>query len=395
MMSDASRSGSRSPPSPRERLWQATLRLISLGVDKTSDRVLQRKIVLANAYAFVALLMSLISTLGYLPSVVDGLSASGRWISAATPLFLCVWWLNARGHALAARLAVFAVSALVLLGSIAAGQGSLLMSHAGFILLTLVAAALFRLSEWRLSGAVMLANFAAFYVIDTVGWPAAPSIAALPPAVIERLQVAKIGINVFILMAVMLSAEFAMHDHVRLLAAQGRRDPLTGLRNRRRFMELLRSALAARARTDVQLAVALIDVDHFKAINDRLGHEAGDQVLVHLAQRLQTLVGEGDVLARLGGEEFVVLMRVRDAAEALVAAERLRQGVAADHLEALGLPGMTISVGLSVHAPGMSLTRLLRNADRAMYQAKQGGRNRVVLDREQGLPLPQAAGQTA
>jgi diguanylate cyclase (GGDEF)-like protein len=168
----------------------------------------------------------------------------------------------------------------------------------------------------------------------------------------------------------------------RLLAAlhgQANTDPRTGLANSRAFDLALEGALAARS-IDESLSVLMIDVDQFKAFNDRHGHPAGDEALRAFGGVLRSCMREGDVAARYGGEEFAVLLRGVDASVASVVAERIRARTEAT-IVALG-PGttdrITVSIGMS-HAPEQGLDRvtLLRLADEALYQAKAAGRNRV------------------
>jgi diguanylate cyclase (GGDEF)-like protein len=123
----------------------------------------------------------------------------------------------------------------------------------------------------------------------------------------------------------------------------------------------------------------MIDVDHFKAVNDRHGHHAGDLVLRALADRLREVLRQADVVARLGGEEFAALMPETDMPAALLAAERVRQICQAigPQLEGFADMGVSVSIGVAQWRPGETLDHLLERADAALYRAKRGGRNRV------------------
>jgi two-component system cell cycle response regulator len=169
------------------------------------------------------------------------------------------------------------------------------------------------------------------------------------------------------------------------LAEGALQDPLTGLYNRRHFEERLGSELAAAQRHARPVSLLMVDVDHFKTINDQHGHLAGDEALKMVAFVLRGAVRKEDVLARYGGEEFVVVARetAGDGAQAL--AERIRRAVEKSrctwHGQDLGVTvsiGLTVSVGLAQFVPGRSERELIEAADRALYLAKQGGRNRVV-----------------
>jgi diguanylate cyclase (GGDEF)-like protein len=153
-------------------------------------------------------------------------------------------------------------------------------------------------------------------------------------------------------------------------AADASRDPLTGLSNRRGFDEALGELMADADRTGEPLAAALLDLDHFKAINDTSGHEAGDRMLSRVAEAWRRELPAGAVLARHGGDEFsLVLPRTTgDAALALV-----RQ-VCHRH------PDLTLSCGVAAHHHGETASQLMRRADRALYEAKAAGRGRAALD---------------
>jgi diguanylate cyclase (GGDEF)-like protein len=163
-------------------------------------------------------------------------------------------------------------------------------------------------------------------------------------------------------------------------------DALTGVKNRRVFDEQLERLWQLAAGQECGIAVLIVDVDHFKAYNDRYGHQAGDRALRQVAQVLQKIVARPqDLLARYGGEEFAALLYDIDPAESEKLAQRMRKavaGLALEHRDS-GARVVTISVGVGIVEP--SLERRARGAvqlaDEALYQAKTRGRNRVeVLD---------------
>lgn len=159
-------------------------------------------------------------------------------------------------------------------------------------------------------------------------------------------------------------------------------DSLTGVSNRR-FLDNHLDTLFERARVRSQsLSLLVADIDHFKAINDRYGHEAGDGVLREFARRLRECIRHVDLVCRYGGEEFVVVMPDTDPETAAIVAERLRSQVAGAPFEIPGNPAgktVTVSVGIAtMKADDVSAAELLGRADRALYGAKKAGRNRVV-----------------
>lgn len=153
-------------------------------------------------------------------------------------------------------------------------------------------------------------------------------------------------------------------------------DPLTGIMNRRRFFERAGKQYAEQA--GQPLAVLVLDLDEFKAINDRHGHSAGDVVLQEFAQRCSEVVGEDGLFARFGGEEFVVLMPDTPARSAIGAAEAIRGAIDCRGFE---IPGgtlqVTVSGGLAYRSGGEDLSQTISKADEALYAAKHAGRNRI------------------
>ncbi len=169
--------------------------------------------------------------------------------------------------------------------------------------------------------------------------------------------------------------------HEAELMAQARRDPLTDLPNRRQFDELVDAALARVERTGARLALLYLDLDRFKLVNDSFGHSVGDSLLVQAADRLCVAVRSGDVVARLSGDEFVILCEpIDDEGEALSMADRIVAAFREPFLVGTGTIYSTASVGVVISRPDASdRPGLLRDADAAMYSAKAAGRNRAAL----------------
>ncbi|SFP90477.1 diguanylate cyclase (GGDEF) domain-containing protein [Nitrosomonas cryotolerans] len=166
-------------------------------------------------------------------------------------------------------------------------------------------------------------------------------------------------------------------NHQKLASTDG----LTGVMNRRSLEEESIRLLARCSRTDEVLSVMMIDVDHFKSINDRYGHQAGDEVLKRLAVVAQQSIRSNDYLARYGGEEFCILLPTTLEKDAWKLADRLRQSFAAMSIEFDGeVLCSTISIGIAdtKHA-GLEFASLIVAADKAMYRAKHDGRNRVIM----------------
>jgi diguanylate cyclase (GGDEF)-like protein len=157
-------------------------------------------------------------------------------------------------------------------------------------------------------------------------------------------------------------------------------DGMTGVYNRRHFLTLADREWERARRHGRPLAFLMIDIDCFKSINDSFGHQAGDEMIVHLANLARDCKRDCDVLARIGGEEFALLLPETDLAQAQVVAERLRREVAANALVVASQPiPATVSIGVATSAPTMTeVSDLMKAADRALYDAKHAGRNQVI-----------------
>jgi diguanylate cyclase (GGDEF)-like protein len=167
-------------------------------------------------------------------------------------------------------------------------------------------------------------------------------------------------------------------DSQREVAASASTDPLTGLPNRRYFDEFS-ALLARRRRAGDALAVLMIDIDKFKGLNDAYGHPTGDRVLRSVADAITSAVRDQDVPARIGGEEFAVLLRNPGPAVAVEVGERVRQAVRDLNLAAIGVPGVSVSVGVANAANADEpIASLVDRADRALLRAKRAGRDRVI-----------------
>ena len=166
-------------------------------------------------------------------------------------------------------------------------------------------------------------------------------------------------------------------------------DDLTGVWNRRYFEEAAEVEIARARRDDEPLTLLMFDIDHFKAINDNLGHQAGDRVLVEVTRRIQGHLRAVDVLGRWGGEEFIVLLPRCGGGDVFQVAEKLRALLADPPIPEIGV--VTASFGVGELRPYESFAHWLKRVDDALYQAKASGRNRVCVagpeDLASGAPL--------
>jgi diguanylate cyclase len=161
-------------------------------------------------------------------------------------------------------------------------------------------------------------------------------------------------------------------------------DGLTGVSNRKSFDAIIRKVAGEAMNSGDDLALLMIDIDHFKRVNDTWGHQTGDSVLRHLAKTVQKAVRGGDYVARYGGEEFAVILPRTDVEAALNVAQNIRQELARNPLQLDLIPPMkpiTVSIGAACYEPGDPLTEWVARTDAALYHAKKEGRDRVELDR--------------
>jgi diguanylate cyclase (GGDEF)-like protein len=197
-----------------------------------------------------------------------------------------------------------------------------------------------------------------------------------------RLLGLAIPLYVVVMTAVHSRVHRIMLNNIRLkheLRDAAMHDGLTGLLNRRAFVEELEAALAQASRSGEQIGVVFLDVDSFKTVNDRYGHAVGDAVLSGIAERLQSVARKGDRCCRLGGDEFAVLLRGLNGDDgALAFASRVLGALGGPVHVADDVLCTTVSVGCSISRPGSDAASLLSEADAAQYEAKRRGGNRVT-----------------
>ncbi len=173
--------------------------------------------------------------------------------------------------------------------------------------------------------------------------------------------------------------------HKELQSARGEAliDPLTGILNRRGFEGASKKTFDDQAALDKGVCLLMVDIDHFKKINDTYGHLFGDKIIRAIAETLKSKVRGQDAVARLGGEEFAVLLTETDEAGARIVAESVRQSIERGKVRRLDtqdvISGITISIGIAKYAIGKSIVDMLDQADKALYVSKQQGRNRTTL----------------
>lgn len=355
-------------------------RALNAGITYTDDANLERKIRLLNS---VALLVAIYTPfmIGYLAWLRTDTLPRGA-IIAILMLVGCVVTLvlNRWGHLRLARVFFLLVGNLALLLSVLFDQGTLLLTHFLFIGAGMLAVLLHKLSEWRASLPLVLLSSGLFVFFHFAGWPASEEFVTLTPTELSRAQESKGTIYIFFYLLLMGVSEFAVTGLARRLDEMGHTDLLTGLPNRLALKEALDERLLEAGRRGTVFGVAHIDLDHFKLVNDAHGHAVGDEALKWVAGCLQRQVRTGDFVARTGGEEFMMLLTAPNIDAALVSAERLRTEISTTPCPTSAGPlRITLSVGLAMWHPQLPIARVLREADLALYRAKQSGRDRVCI----------------
>ena len=324
----------------------------------------------------VAALLITGGLMGSINLVVDGVlrDGAGRWAYGATMLLLL-----ALGASIAARgrISPRHTFVLVLVGDLVYLVVVLCIHHPLRYATPLMLLFPALIAAWFLELRQLCVHMLVTTVVCLLAlWPSYDDVVGLG---------VQVGVSAGMLNAAALGVFLLRRRVQRLLAATEtltRLDPLTGLFNRRYLVEEAPRLWRQARRDGTQVSAMVLDLDHFKRLNDQFGHAVGDRVLAAVAGALSARVRPTDVLARTGGEELVVLGSVSDVAEARRLAERLRAAVAAG-----STPdgyGVTASVGLAVarplsgEDPVADLWRLVDRADAAMYEAKRRGRNRVA-----------------
>ncbi len=228
----------------------------------------------------------------------------------------------------------------------------------------------------------------AISIVACVGVAHAATLLLLPAASSYPGRWVDVMVSVSVVAVVVLT--LVHHNDLLLtrLADEARTDALTGLLNRRGFEERASLEFARARREGCSMAVAVFDVDYFKRINDEWGHEIGDRVLARTGELMQAHTRDIDVLARFGGEEFVVLLPDCGSADAEVFTERVRGALA--HGDSTALPTVRVSAGITAAVAPTDIEMMLQEADSALYNAKRAGRDRTVIFARQSSAPPLA-----
>lgn len=207
-------------------------------------------------------------------------------------------------------------------------------------------------------------------------------------AEVRQMLYVNLGICLVVTLLVLMLMNVYLGRYQQRIETMAATDELTGMLNRQAFTILMTRMLSVRARAPMPISVLMVDLDHFKQINDRYGHAAGDRVLCRVAQQLQQGLRKSDIAVRWGGEEFLVVLDECEIEEARKIAEKVRLRIEQESMNIGGVQvALTVSVGISQFSTKELIEQTISRADAALYQAKSSGRNRVCV-----VESPAAAG---
>jgi diguanylate cyclase (GGDEF)-like protein len=377
------------------------------GCEREPSHMLKRKIFHVNASALIAicsmLLFAVLDVSTRNPALIRGVELQLPFYL----VFLAVPWLNRQGYVELARwvLALSITAAVALVVWLA--SGTWLNLHFYFVLFVPAAVVFFPLRQWPAILALVLLNSALFAYCEAFGVDPAPELLMLDPGVVTAFRITAVVASLFTVAFIAWLGEYAAARNEKELEDLSGVDMLTRLPNRRRLEQRLAEKIAVSKRTGKYGAVMFLDLDNFKPVNDVHGHEAGDLLLQEVAQRISNCVREMDMVARFGGDEFVVLLsdlgldREEAKNRAAAVAKKILESLAQPYRIMLhlrhGKTGYeqhvcTSSIGIQLFSGGfMKEDDLLKRADLAMYKAKEGGRNAIVFheDERHAWPNPE------
>jgi diguanylate cyclase (GGDEF)-like protein len=368
------------PARSRSRVARALQGVLHAGRDHARGANEQRKMLLTNAVAALAVLNVLVIAAALLATENRALNLAAFSLLPWLVPFALTIELNRRGRRLAASWCLLLSISLATLSMIAAGLGTLLASQIFLFDAAAIAPILLPVRHRRFIIVFACANLALLLFLQLHGWPAHAAMHEVPLWIVKALTGFLIAAALASLFVIVLVTEFWASANEIELGAQALSDSLTGLPNRLAFRNELGREMERARRSQAPLALAMIDIDHFKHVNDRYGHAVGDHVLRRLSQVLGGVMRGSDLLARWGGEEFVALIADADLSGAVDIAERLRRAVAGGDFSFPGggpLP-ITVSIGLAALPCDGDVDATLARADQALYAAKAAGRNRTV-----------------
>ncbi len=370
------------PPVALAMVWQ----WISAGVDPALNGTLRRRQYITNAVPALVLSMVLFYYLLFL-TLGNRELAHSCLQGMPIPAIGIAWfrWRQNCGQPPHYWKACFICQTTVL-AAILGGQGTLFGSHFYFLLFFLTAPLVVPISDRRGMTIVCAICLGWFSFFQFMQWPATASVQSLDPSIISILNLGVLLSGSIILFIALLAGEHfsdALLNRIELMAST---DMLTGLANRRAFYARLAQLQYRHALDQHPFCLAMLDIDFFKRINDDYGHDAGDKVLRHIASLLQHMARPQDLVCRIGGEEFAILLPDTRLEQAFIMCEAIRNKIAGSPLpHGSSELHATVSLGLAQWQASDSEQAFLAATDKALYAAKHAGRN-GVQQRRQAAP---------
>lgn len=352
--------------------------LLHWGVEGAEDSTARRKVMLCNFGALVAVASAFIFDLLFLDSGVHSARLALYAHLPFYPLFGLVFWLNRQHMYMYANWLLVLCAMCIVLGPMYLAFGSYLDHHHYFIMYAAVPIIFFPSDQKFSIAFVFVLNVGLFVVFEIVGLAPADDILSMDGATVTILRT-MLSTMVILTLAIFYWIYDAFVERgERELEHLSTTDVLTKLLNRRHFESDFKKELAKAKRFGSPVSIAFIDIDYFKKINDTYGHGVGDMVIKHVSRVMQRNMREGNILARFGGDEFVVLFPNTNSREAVEAMERVRKALNTTPYmhDGAELP-VTISVGVSEVDVNESMIDANKRADDALYAAKQAGRDMI------------------
>jgi len=363
-----------------------TLKLVNdwlnWGVESQPNYSLRRKTLHTNMIVLAGLLGMFLCDvsflwLGYSQDIPQMLAITVAHLPLYL-LFIISTWLNRLGRYSAARALLMLTALSSVLIPIVIVAGDFLRFHYFLLLFAAAPMVMYSLREWMLSLFLSLICVGLFFMVQFGGIEHDPILDRIDQDTVEFLRASYLYVMCVTLLVFAWVVERTATQNESTLQLLSVTDPLTGMPNRRFFDLSLRQEIAKGQRHEHSLILAMLDVDHFKHVNDTFGHEVGDEVLKCVAQKISESTRAGSVIARIGGEEFSILLSRISMVEASEVAERIRGAVESIEYRHAGKSfKVTISIGLA--EVGMDVEQAFKEADDALYLAKRAGRNRVEV----------------
>lgn len=354
------------------------LEQLAWGCEHATCAADRRKILNANLGALIGTLSVLFYGLIYLATNNAAMTKAALVSFPFCGIYAAVPWLNRKGHVRwAAWLICFSLIGLVF-AIMWVAQGTYLELHYYFLLLGLVPSMFFPLRQWLALAFLFVLSICLFMYAEYAHIAPDAALYALPQWLVVTLRASYKATTLLTMLFVVLIAEHSASTNEARLEALSTTDRLTGVANRLRLDVVLDQEFARSQRGAHRLALILLDIDHFKSVNDTWGHPVGDAVLVAVSRLIADNLRPQDLVGRWGGEEFLVICRDSTVDDAQALAEKLRSALQAHAIAVTG--PKTASFGVTAYRAGDRIADMVNRVDAALYRAKEGGRNRVAVD---------------